>query len=65
MYCGDGHRHKAALQKAGLVVGRMVEDIVLDIGCSKTFIHHTLVPKEKMLQGEAIAIRCAHGDNAL
>ena len=65
MYCGDGrHHHKAALQKVGLVEGRMVEDIVLDIGCSKTLIHHTLVPQEKMLQGEAITIRCAHGDNA-
>ena len=65
MYCGDGrHHHKAALQKVGLVEGRMVEDIVLDIGCSKTLIHHTLVPQEKMLQGEAVTIRCAHGDNA-
>ena len=66
MYCGDGCcHHKAALQKTGLVGGRMVKDIVLDTGCSKTLIHHTLVPQEKMLQGEAVTIWCAHGDNAL
>ena len=65
MYCGDSLRHKAALQKAGVVEGQMVEDIVLDTGCSKTLIHHALVPRKKMLQGEAVTIRCAHGDNAL
>ena len=65
MYCGDSLRHKAALQKAGVVEGKMVEDIVLDTGCSKTLIHHALVPRKKMLQGEAVTIRCAHGDNAL
>ena len=64
MYCRDSH-HKAALQKTGMVEGHMVEDIVLDTGCSKTLIHHALVPQEKMLQGEAVTIRCAHGDNAL
>eukprot|EP00731_Ephydatia_muelleri_P033526 Em0031g34a len=65
MYCGDSLRHKAALQKAGVVEGQIVEDIVLDTGCSKTLIHHALVPRKKMLQGEAVTIRCAHGDNAL
>ena len=65
MYCGDSLRHKAALQKAGVVEGQVVEDIVLDTGCSKTLIHHALVPQKKMLQGEAVTIRCAHGDNAL
>ena len=66
MYYGDSLRHKAALQKAGMVEGQMVEDIVLDTGCSKTLlIHHALVPQKKMLQGEAVPIRCAHGDNAL
>ena len=65
MYCGDSLRHKGALQKAGVVEGKMVEDIVLDTGCSKTLIHHALVPRKKMLQGEEVTIRCAHGDNAL
>eukprot|EP00731_Ephydatia_muelleri_P025636 Em0017g719a len=65
----DHHSHvtcyNCALQKAGVVEGQMVEDIVLDTGCSKTLIHHALVPRKKMLQGEAVTIRCAHGDNAL
>ena len=51
MYCGDSLHHKAALQKAGVVEGQMVEDIVVDTGCSKTLIHHALVPQKKMLQG--------------
>ena len=51
--------------EAGVVEGLMVEDIVLDTGCSKTLIHHALMPRKKMLQGEAVTIRCAHGDNAL
>ena len=65
MYCGDSLRHKAALQKAGVVEGQMVEDIVLDTRYSKTIIHHALVPRKKMLQGEAVTIWCAHGDNAV
>lgn len=45
--------------------GREVNDIVLDTGCSKTIIHHDLVPSKKLLPGEAVTIRCAHGDNVL
>ena len=65
MYCGISLSHKASLQKSGLVEGKMVESIVLDPGCSKTLVHHALVPHKKMLQGEAVTIQCAHGDNAL
>ena len=38
---------------------------VLDTGCSKTIVHHNLVPQKKMVLGEAVTIRCAHGDNVL
>ncbi|KAL5474387.1 hypothetical protein EMCRGX_G026329 [Ephydatia muelleri] len=65
MYIGISLSHKASLQKSGLVEGKMVESIVLDPGCSKTLVHHALVPHKKMLQGEAVTIQCAHGDNAL
>ncbi|KAL5516316.1 hypothetical protein EMCRGX_G001609 [Ephydatia muelleri] len=45
--------------------GREVKDIVLDIGCSKTIVHHSLVPEKKLVTGEAVTIRCAHGDSVL
>ena len=45
--------------------GREVKDIVLDTGCSKTIVHHSLVPEKKLVTGEAVTIRCAHGDSVL
>eukprot|EP00731_Ephydatia_muelleri_P011389 Em0006g283a len=63
----DHHSHvtcyNCALQKAGVVEEQMVEDIVLDTGCSKTLIHHALVPRKKMLQGEAVTIRTDSKDS--
>ena len=38
---------------------------MLDTGCSRTLIHQSLVPEDKLLPGEAIAIRCAHGNTVL
>uniref|UniRef100_A0A1X7T3K8 Integrase catalytic domain-containing protein n=1 Tax=Amphimedon queenslandica TaxID=400682 RepID=A0A1X7T3K8_AMPQE len=51
--------------KAGTVEGREVQDILIDTGCSRTMVHEDNVPPEKILQGEATAIRCAHGDTVL
>lgn len=51
--------------RRGVVEGREVEDILLDTGCSKTLIHKDLVPEGKIQQGEAVAIRCAHGITVL
>ena len=78
MFCGEkrinprggsgtrtpGHE-KTGVSKAGLVEGKAVDDILLDTGCSKTLVHRSLVSKEKLLEGEAVAIRCAHGDTVL
>ena len=78
MFCGEkqidpkggsgkrtpGHE-KTGVSKAGLVEGKAVDDILLDTGCSRTLVHRSLVPKEKLLEGEAVAIRCAHGDTVL
>ena len=38
---------------------------LLDTGCSRTLVHRDLVPESKIQQGEAVAIRCAHGDTVL
>ena len=50
--------------KPGAVEGKQVSNILLDTGCSRTIVKE-LVPQDKILQGEAVAIRCAHGDTVL
>lgn len=42
-----------------------MEKILLDTGCSRTMVRQDLVPQEKILEGEAVMIRCAHGDMVL
>ena len=49
----------------GKLEGIQVRDILLDTGCSRTLVHKDLVSKDSLLAGEAVAIRCAHGDTAL
>ena len=53
------------VMRCGVVEGKSVKDILLDTGCSRTFIHQDLVPESKIKEGEAVAIRCAHGDTVL
>ena len=53
------------LYTPGKVEGSSVESIVLDTGCSRTLVRSNLVPQDKVLEGEIIAIRCAHGDTVL
>ena len=53
------------LYTPGMVEGTPVESIVLDIGCSRTLVRSNLVPQDKVLEGESVAIRCAHGDTVL
>ena len=63
MYCVNGRHRNSTHQRVGLVEGREVKDIVLDTGCSKTIVHHSLVPEKKLVTREAVTIRCAHGDS--
>ena len=42
-----------------------MESIVLDTGCSRTLVRSNLIPQDKVLEGEVVAIRCAHGDTVL
>ena len=57
--------HAANVFRSGRVEGRHVTDILLDTGCSRTMVHKNLVPDEKVKEGEAVTIRCAHGDTCL
>ena len=51
--------------KPGAVEGNSVNDVVLDTGCSRTLVQRKLVPEEKLLLDQVVAIRCAHGDTVL
>ena len=56
---------KPGVYKSGKVEGRKVTDILLDTGCSRTVVRQDLVPEQKKVEGEAVAICCAHGDTVL
>ena len=56
---------RPGMLRKGLVEGKEVQDILLDTGCTRTLVHQDLVPEEKVREGNAIAIRCAHGDTVL
>ncbi len=45
--------------------GQRVKEIVLDTGCKRTMVQHDLVTLDKIIQGDAATIRCAHGDTVL
>ena len=57
--------HSVNVKRKGVVEGTPVERILLDTGCSKTLVRQDLIPKKKILDGEAVTIRCAHGDTVL
>ena len=60
MYYGEG-MGRPEMVRSGLVEGRQVKGILLDIGCSRTLVWQDLVPMEKRTGGR-VSIRCAHGD---
>ncbi len=56
---------RQGIVKQGVVEGKHIKNILLDTGCLRTLVHQDLVPENKMKDGEAVAIRCAHGDTVL
>ncbi|XP_065901363.1 uncharacterized protein [Dysidea avara] len=69
-YCGARNPYKSSKSKflsrcEGMVEGQLVSDIVLDTGCSRTLVHSDLVSDEKLRQGEAVTVQCAHGDTVV
>ena len=48
------------INRRGRVEGRLVDDVVLDTGCACTMVRRDLVPKEKLVAGATIRLRCAH-----
>ncbi len=63
--CGEHSRADGRVSREGWVEAHQVADILLDTGCSRTLVRSDLVPADKLLEGEAVTIRCAHGDTVL
>ena len=61
MFCGTADQ-QVSIRRSGLVEGEYVRDVVLDTGCSQAMVRQDLVPVSKRLVGEAVTVRCAHGD---
>ena len=56
---------RLSVRRPGIVEGTMVQDIILDTGCSQTMVREDLAKTSKLLEGEAVTVRCAHGDTVL
>ena len=63
LHCGDQEGQR--VYRSGLVEGKKVNKILLDTGCSRTMVHKTWVPPHKLKEGNAVTIRCAHGNTVL
>lgn len=63
LFCRGNLGHEVT--RRGAVEGKMVSDIVLDTGCSRTMVRKELVDGEKTMVGQAVTVRCAHGDTVL
>ena len=48
--------------REGVVNGFLVDDLLLDTGCSKTIVQRDLVGEEQWLEQESTIIQCAYGD---
>ena len=70
MFC-RGEQQQLSVSKASSVcqsgqIGDItVDNIVLDTDCSRTMVREDLVHEGQYLEGDAITIRCVHGDTVL
>ena len=66
IFCGNKNKPRGVVEgtvlRQGVVNGFLVDDLLLDTGCSKTLVWRDLVGEEQWLWGESIIIQCAHGD---
>ena len=66
LFCGNTNKPrvdtKGTVVQQGVVNGLLVDDLLLDTGCSKTIVRSDLVQDDQWLEGESIIIQCAHGD---
>ena len=63
-FCGGGTPQRMA-RRAGQVGKTRVEDIVWDTGCTRTMVQWELVSDNNLLEGEVVAVRCAHDDTVV
>ena len=65
LMCKQSEAEQSSLKRKGTVEGQNVDSILLDTGCSRTMVRQALVPQSKFLEGDAVTIKCAHGDTVL
>ncbi|XP_011406925.1 PREDICTED: uncharacterized protein LOC105314452 [Amphimedon queenslandica] len=63
-FCGGGIPKRMS-RSSVLVERTRVKDIVLDTGFTRTMVRCDLVPEDELIELEAVAVRCAHGDTVL
>ncbi len=56
---------KPGVFQEGRIEGQPVSDVCLDTGCTRTMVRQDLVPANKLIEGDSIAICCAHGDTVV
>ena len=64
LFCGNRNKPRGAVEgtvlRQGVVNGFLVDDLLLDTGCSKTIVRRDLVGEEQWLKGESTIIQCVH-----
>ena len=61
VFCGDRGIVVGTVLRQGVVNGFLVDNLLLDTGCSKTIVQRDLVGEKQSLEGESTIIQCAHG----
>ena len=61
-YSAKRKRLSQPFQCKGVVEGQLVNDIVLDTGCSRTLVRSDLLREKDFSQEATVAVQCAHGD---
>ena len=66
LFCGNRNKLRGTVEgtvlQQGLVNGFLMDDLLLDTGCSKTVVQRDLVGEEQWLEGESTIIHCAYQD---
>ena len=61
-YSAKRKRLSQLFQCKGVVEGQLVNDIVLDTGCSRTLVRSDLLREKDFSQDETVTVQCVHGD---
>ena len=52
-------------KQSGIFEGNEVQDIMLEMGCTRTMVRGDFVSRDKIFEGKSAVVRCTHGDTVL